>query len=653
MCGIAALFEPSAPAWFPDVVRAMTGLVRHRGPDGEGFAFFERGANQAHAVISDESPAGVAGRREPPVGCVLGLGHRRLSVIDLSAAGHQPMSDAAGECWLTFNGEIYNYRELREELTRDGHVFHSGSDTEVILAAWRAWGDQCLARFNGMFAFVLFDRRTRRLFAARDRFGVKPLYVWLTPDGGVAFASEIKQFTTHPGWRARLNGQRAYDFLNWGVIDHTAETLFADVWQLRGGEFLSAPLDDLRTARPQRWYELRAAPFEGDFAVAGRRFRELLDDSVRLRLRADVPVGSCLSGGLDSSSIVCTMRAQLGEQAAALQKTFSAYSDTARFDERSFIQEIVSATGADGYHLTPSPATLLAEIDSLAWHQDEPYGSTSIFAQWSVFRLARQNKVIVMLDGQGADEAMGGYHGYFGPRLAGLLVQGCWGQAWRESRALRAMHGTPYHRQLLEAANFLLVGGAADRVRAVIRRSRHAPPFLDLARLHAEPRPPSENLIRFRDPVGSLCRAQLLSLTLPMLLHWEDRDSMASGVEARLPFLDYRLVEFCLGLPEDFKLRDGWTKRVLREGMRDRLPERVRLRRDKLGFATAEEVWMREKHRPEFLRLVDEAIDAADGVLTPAARTKAERILAGKESFSFLPWRFICYGRWVRRFGVQ
>jgi asparagine synthase (glutamine-hydrolysing) len=443
MCGIAALYEPGAPAWLAEVTRAMTRAVRHRGPDGEGFASFGADAT-ATPWLSDETPPGVAGAREAPSGAVLGFGHRRLSILDLSIAGHQPMPDARDECWLIFNGEIYNYVELRAELAGRGHAFASGTDTEVILAAWREWGAACLDRFNGMFAFVLFDRRTRRLFAARDRFGVKPLYLWRTPSGGLALASEIKQFTAHPQWRARLDGQRAYDFLNWGICDHTRHTLFAGVQQVRGGEYLLAPLDDVPRVEPQRWYELKSAPFAGDFAAAGARFRELLDDSIRLRLRADVPVGSCLSGGLDSSSIVCTMRAQLGERAPALQNTFSAYSDVARFDERTYIEEVAAATGAERHAIVPSPDTLLTELDALTWHQDEPFGSTSIFAQWCVFRLARQNGVVVMLDGQGADEALGGYHGYFGPRLAGLLRQGRLGRAGARrprSAACTASHG--------------------------------------------------------------------------------------------------------------------------------------------------------------------------------------------------------------------
>lgn len=653
MCGISALFEPTAPAWLPEATRAMTRAVKHRGPNGEGLAFYHPAGNRLSVIVSDETPPGIPGERHPPPGCTLGLGHRRLSILDLSVAGHQPMGAPAADAWVTFNGEIYNYAELRAELASLGHAFHSGTDTEVILAAWREWGDACLGRFNGMFAFVLCDLRARRLFAARDRFGVKPLYYWATPSGGVAFASEIKQFTVHPGWRARPNGQRIYDFLNWGILDHTAETLFAGVRQLRGGERVSLALDAPAGAAPQRWYELRPAAYDGDFTAAARRFRELLDDSVRLRLRADVPVGSCLSGGLDSSSIVCAMRAQLGEQAAHTQNTFSAYSDVARFDERGYIEEVVRATGARAHHTVPDPDALLRELDALTWHQDEPFGSTSIYAQWCVFRLARQQGVVVMLDGQGADEALGGYLGYFGPRLAGLLRRGAPLAFWREAAAVRSLHGQSWRMQSRLIANELLPGGLADRLRRMIGRTVNAPAFLDLARLGAVPRSPHRGAVDLRDPVRSLGLAQLASLNLPMLLHWEDRDSMAHGIEARLPFLDYRLVEFCLGLPEEFKIAGGWTKRVLREGMRDRLPGRIRERRDKLGFATAEETWMQGARRAQFLQLVDDAIDRSGGVLTPATKQKAERMLAGQEPFGFLPWRFISYGRWLERFNVE
>jgi len=669
MCGIAALYEPGGPAWLATGIRQMTRAVRHRGPDGEGCVFFRRADLAAQPVATDETPVGVfresfvycprPERHAPPSDSVLALGHRRLAILDLSAAGHQPMCDAAGECWITFNGEIYNYTELRTELTHLGHSFHTGTDTEVVLAAYRAWGSGCLERFNGMFALVIFDRRDRRVFAARDRFGVKPLYYWITPSGGLALASEIKQFTAHPAWAARLNGQRAYDFLNWGLSDHTDETLFADVRQLRGGEYLALTLEELaaacreRALRPRVWYELKPALSDGSLGAAGRRFRELLEDAVRLRLRADVPVGSCLSGGLDSSSIVCVMHRLLGDESAHRQKTFSAYSDIPRFDERGFIEEVVRHTGAEPHSVVPDPDELIRDLDRVTWHQDEPFGSTSIFAQWKVFELARAAGVVVMLDGQGADEELGGYHGYFGPWLAGLLARGRLLSFFRESAAIRRMHGQSLSLQARLLADAFLPAPLAEGLRRLAGRTLVRPDFMDLERLAATPVSPHRGSVSLWQPVRSLSIAQLTSLNLPMLLHWEDRDSMAHGVEARLPFLDYRLVEFCLGLGENLKLHDGWTKRVLREGMRGVLPEAIRLRRDKLGFATAEETWMREQRRELFLRLIEQAVRDSQGVLTPAALVKARRLLDGSEPFGFLVWRFINFSAWLRRFSVQ
>jgi len=379
----------------------------------------------------------------------------------------------------------------------------------------------------------------------------------------------------------------------------------------------------------------------------------LLDDAVRLRLRSDVPVGSCLSGGLDSSTLVCTMRAQLGERAAVRQNTFSAGSDVARYDERSFIAHVTAATGAVNHTTVPSAEGLLSELDTVTWHQDEPFGSTSIYAQWCVFRLAREHGVAVMLDGQGADEALGGYHGYFGPHLAGLLRRGRWPAFWREAASARALHGQSMALQAQLVANELLPATVSDCLRRAIGRTVRAPAQLDLRRLGAEPRSPYTHTIDLRAPIRSLGIAQLTALNLPMLLRYEDRDSMAHGVEARLPFLDYRLVEFCLGLPEEHKIAGGWTKRVLREAMRDRLPEAVRTRRDKLGFATAEEVWMRERQPAAFRQLATEAVDAAGGMLTPAARVQAERMISGQERFGFRTWRMISFGIWLRRFNVD
>jgi asparagine synthase (glutamine-hydrolysing) len=572
------------------------------------------------------------------------------------------MSTSDLRCWIVYNGEIYNYLELREELGALHHAFHSPSDTEVILAAYRHWGLDCLSRFNGMFAFILLDRSKKTLFAARDRFGIKPLYYWIAPDGLIAFGSEIKQFSMLPGWRPRINGQRAYDFLNWAVSDHTDETLFEGVFQLRGGEAMELDLSGQRppSVRPgerlptYRWYHLNPRPFSGSFEDAGVEFRRLFSDSVRLRLRADVPVGSCLSGGLDSSSIVCVVNGLLRERDAnALQKTFSACSDVKRFDEREYIDEVVRHTGTDARYVYPQIDDLFALLDDITWHQDEPFGSTSIFAQWLVFRLAAEARVKVMLDGQGADEQLAGYHNYFAPHLGSLLRRLRWRALFREVRAASRLHGYPASWGLKQALNNVL----PEIIRQPLRRLAGKPgvsvPWVDLARLGAAPSDPFLDAGTAKsETVQQMSRTQLAATALPMLLHWEDRDSMAHSVEARVPFLDYRLVEFVLGLPDDYKIGGGLTKRVLRQGMRGILPERVRTRVDKLGFVTPEEIWIRKQGPDLFRRAMRETVDSSAGAVKPEALALLDDTIGGKRPYDFLIWRIISFGRWVRRFNV-
>lgn len=668
MCGIGALLDPRGGLQ-PGALQAMQATVRHRGPDDEGLVLFRGdGATPSAFGGDDTDPAAYSSglpyapsREASGAGAILGLAHRRLSILDLSAAGHQPMCTADREVWITYNGEVYNYVELRAELEALGHSFASHSDTEVILAAYRAWGRECLSRFNGMFAFVIFDRARRRLFAARDRFGVKPLYYWVSPGGMLALASEIKQFTVLPGWQARVNGQRAYDFLNWGLLDHTDETMFAGVYQLRGGEALE--LDAKGPVRAEdgrlqvrRWYEPRPAPFRGTPADAATELRRLLTDSVRLRLRADVPVGTCLSGGLDSSSIVCVMNGLLRAQdAQARQKTFSACAAVKRFDERDFIDEVVRHTGTDAHYVYPGLDGLFPKLDDITRHQDEPFGSTSIYAQWSVFALAAENHVKVMLDGQGADEQFAGYHNYFAPRFGGMLRSLRWAALWREMRETSRLHGYPLSWGIKQALNNVL----PEPVRQPLRRlagkpGEAAPAWLAMGRLGAVPRDPFREAGSARaESVRAMSLSQLAATSLPMLLHWEDRDSMAHSIEARVPFLDYRLVEFVLGLPEDLKIASGMTKRVLRESMRGVLPERVRERVDKLGFVTPEEVWVREQGPELFRRALRDAVEASAGIIGSAGADLLEHTIAGRQPFNFVLWRMISFGAWMRVFSLR
>ncbi|MBV9076291.1 MAG: asparagine synthase (glutamine-hydrolyzing), partial [Methylobacteriaceae bacterium] len=350
MCGLYASL-----GFAPD--RARIDVVAHRGPDGSGWEVID-------------SPAGP-----------LAFGHRRLAIIDTRDCGLQPMSDRGGAITIVFNGEIYNYRELRRELEPRGHVFTTETDTEVLLAAYREWGEGCLGRCLGMWAFVLLDRARARLLAARDRFGIKPLYLAATPSG-VAFGSEIKQLLGLPGVEPGLNLPRVRDFLASGLLDHTGETLFSGIRQIGAGECLTVPTDRAfdGVAQPRRWY---AVPPHGtldiDEGEAAERFRELLADSVRLHLRSDVPVGSCLSGGLDSSAIVALAgRLLAGEPDAPPVTTVSAVYPGEAVDERRFVEEAVAASGARPIFVEPRPEDAMARASDLTWHQDEPFGSTSI-----------------------------------------------------------------------------------------------------------------------------------------------------------------------------------------------------------------------------------------------------------------------------------
>jgi asparagine synthase (glutamine-hydrolysing) len=616
--------------------RAHIDLVAHRGPDDNGWKVFDSAAG--------------------PVA----LGHRRLSIIDLSDAAQQPMSYANGRYWIVYNGEIYNYLELREELQAAGHRFQTRSDTEVLLAAYAHWGEAALDRLVGMFAFVLWDQQAQVAFAARDHFGVKPLYFFGTPVG-LALASEIKQFIALPGFAASLNIARSYDFLSSGIMDHTDETLFEGVRQLRGGECVRVDLQHWRPgdAFPvRRWYQiLEPGTLAIDERLASAKFGSLLADSVRLQLRSDVPVGTCLSGGLDSSSIVCLMAHEL--QAAgdtAKVNCISACYDVKSVDERPFMEAVVQRTQSTPHWCHPRFEDAFALAERITWHQDEPYGSTSIFAQWCVFAAAQSSGLKVMLDGQGADEQLAGYHGCFPYYFADLVRRRQFATLLYAMLQRRAWHDVSFAEQV----RTLLLPLLPARFARWLRRERQTVAqqnWLDgeafrphLGRSPFETaresigRPPIADL-------GDLCVVLTQSSNLAMLLHWEDRNSMAHGIEARVPFLDHRLVEFSIAMGGRHKIVGGDTKRVLRSAMRGILPEPVRNRRDKLGFATPEEEWFRGPLREMVLAGVEQTLARFPQLLNAAGvRAHAADMLDGRRPVDFSLWRIISLGIWGRVF---
>ncbi|KRE14386.1 hypothetical protein ASE66_13465 [Bosea sp. Root483D1] len=630
MCGLFASigFEPDP---------ARIDIVAHRGPDGRGW--------QTYA-----SSAG-------PVA----LGHRRLAIIDVSDAGLQPMPDVSERYHLVFNGEIYNYIELRDEMRAKGEVFVSESDSEVLLRAYMLWGADALPRLRGMFAFLIWDARDKTLFAARDRYGIKPLYLFATPRGS-AFASEIKQLLGLPGMSGRMNVARVHDFLASGVSDHTSETMYEGVTQIRGGECAlvdasrSGPVD----VAVRRWYPPAAGELSLSEGEAAERFRDLLTEAVRLHLRSDVPVGSCLSGGLDSSSIVCLMSNMMGSTAGGAKvNTVSACYAEKSVDEKPFMDAVVAHAHTEPHFVFPRADDVFQRASDITWHQDEPFGSTSIFAQWCVFEEAHRVGVKVMLDGQGADEQLAGYHGGFAYYMADLTRRGQFGRLLRTMVERNRYHGTSIYEQIRTHLVPLLPLGLAGMLRRQHRAlSRHDWLGTEMLRQRGNPRTATELAndvlgLPAATDIRSLCMTLAYGSNLAMLLHWEDRNSMAHSIEARVPFLDHPLVEFSLALGNDHKIVGGDTKRVLRRGMKGILPEAVRERRDKLGFATPEQIWFRGPLRG----LVEEGIEKTLALYpelmnAKGVRSLAKEMLDGARPLDFTLWRIVNLGMWGARSGV-
>lgn len=567
MCGISALFL-TLPDRSHAAFRRSLDLVKHRGPDGRGVVWGQGGERTVSGEHSDEAFSWA-------------LGHVRLAILDTSSGGAQPMSRDNGTYWITYNGEIYNYLELRKELESAGHRFVTGTDTEVILAAYAQWGTTCLHRFIGMFAFVLVDLARHRVFCARDRFGVKPLYFWQGASGTFV-CSEPKQLKAFPAFTFRANRQQLVDFLVDDVVNHVPnESLFQNVIPLVPGYFLTWDLNDAfpDIHAPQCYWSLPEGTEPLTQAQAIESLREMLVDTVRLHLRSDVPVGTCLSGGIDSSSLVGIMSRDL----ATRTNTFSACFNGYRFDEQYYMDIVNRHCDAVSCKVFPSDEGCARELAEVVYHQDEPFGGPSIYSQWCVMRAAREQNVPVLLDGQGGDEALCGYRKYNFFYLRDLVHRGRYGRLLQhiaqmllrgDRKVLRIQEGQRYLPSFLRRDG----EGILDLLR---------PQFLGLF----------QNTWRLGNEqnrtLKDFQRDDLLRWSLPSLLRYEDRNSMAHGVESRVPYVDHRFMEFCLRLPTDLFFIGGRSKRALTMAMGDRLPPQVHARRDKLGFKSPGIEWLR------------------------------------------------------------
>jgi asparagine synthase (glutamine-hydrolysing) len=651
MCGIAGILQTDGRPFDSGLLEAMTGSLAHRGPDGEGYVLLAADGREKPVAVRGSLSASIGHR---PGRYEVGLGHRRLAVVDLTPLGAQPMGTPDGRCWVTYNGEIYNAPELRRELQRLGREFRSTSDTEVVLQAFQEWGPGCLDRFNGMFAFALWDAHARRLFCARDRFGIKPFY-FREAASGFHFASEIKALRCDPAYRSRPNDRAIYDYLTQGLHDHGTETFHAGIRQLGPGEWLEVRIREAhagamqRVIRKGRWYRLpEAREEERNEEETVHRLRDLLEDSVRIELRADVPVGSCLSGGLDSSTLVCLMSRLLPAETARPQ-TFSLCHDDPRYDERSYIHAVLSQTGADNHVVMPDSHELYDQLGRVLTNQEEPVAGLSILGQWAVMRRAADAGVKVLLDGQGADEVLLGYPGYVGSRLVDLMCEGRWLEGIREWRAWHRLHGRLPRTVQANIVRALAPSGAAW-LRSTIsgEDSWLSPAFR--RQMRQGPRARLERSAAGGAALDAHVRRSL-EQDLPALLHYEDRNAMAFSLEARVPFLDHRLVEFLLRVPPEQKLFRGMTKVVLRKAMAGVLPDCVNARTDKMGFVMPEDLWLRRNWRPHIETLLSsERVRARPYWQAAALKRQYGRYCDQGLAIGPTVWRWMNLELWLRAY---
>lgn len=568
MCGIAGYIwkDFRRPANHASV-HAMSDMLSHRGPDDAGI--FARG----------------------PV-C---LGHRRLSILDLSEAGHQPMVTHDGRYAITFNGEVYNYIELAHELELYGYEFRTCTDTEVILAAYCHWGADCVSRFNGMWAFAIYDSTSETVFLSRDRSGIKPLYYVLSNDA-LVFASEIKAIVSVMPELREPNLPYLGRFLTTGLFDDSQQTCFRRVISLLPAHNARF---DLQSNAFQTWRywqidpEKTWQPEDGDPV---EKLASLLESAVQLHMRSDVPVGTCLSGGIDSSTIVCLM--------SRLRKdpvlTFSGLYSDKNCNEKRYVDAINAHASSRSFPIFPEPnADLLEDLARITWHQDEPTAGPGLYTQFHVMRKASR-EVKVILDGQGADELFAGYLFYFHSVIQDLAASGAWLSRMAGFRLLLAIawhwgtRSVPGNWHALLGTTISSLRSRLSSMRPRTQDVREPLLHPDLLRCSNAQQPTMAITRPFAHQLTNELYAQATATSLPALLHYEDRNSMAYSIEARVPLLDYRIIEFAFTLPSSYKLHGSWTKWVLRKAAEPLLPAQVAWRRSKLGYPTPMARWLRQ-----------------------------------------------------------
>lgn len=605
MCGITGIVNFKSQNVQKSNIDTMMAQMKHRGPDDEG-TFIENS---------------------------VGFGFVRLSILDLSPAGHQPMFSHDERYVIIFNGEVYNYIEIREEL-KHKFTFKSGSDTEVILAAYQEWGEACLERFNGMFALAIYDRETSNLFAARDRFGIKPFYYYLDENQFI-FASEIKSILPLLD-KNEPNDKIIFDYLLFNRTDHSEETFFKGIKKMNHGSYIKISNNELVEAK---WYNL-ADKIGVEKSITPKEYRELFKDSIRLRLRADVPVGVSLSGGIDSSCIVSSV---ISDFELKDLNTFSAvYGKNEKSDESEFIDEYKGIV-KNMFFITPDSDSFFNDFDSFIDAHNEPVPDIGPYAQFKVMELASDH-VTVTLDGQGADEQLAGYHYFYGSYYLELIKKMKLLKLVKENFFYLKKHSS------LNSIRFFIYYLLPSYVQNRLGSQKF--PSIDKEFFNRFKKSSDVNQKLYNPKNLNELLFQHFEFKLEHLLRWEDLNSMHFSIESRVPFLDHRLVEATLSSPSNQKIHKGETKHILRKAMEDILPSKIANRKDKKGFSNPREKWFRTKEFSDYIyQLINSESFKNRGYFnSEIANIQFNKHLEGKVDISKEIWKWVNLELWFRKF---
>ncbi len=620
MCGIAGIISPDRAVLNNVVLKNMASTLAHRGPDGEGIWI-----NKDHRT---------------------GFAHRRLSIIDLSAAAAQPMH-YMNQYSIVYNGEIYNYIELRKDLKKSGYHFNTASDTEVILAAYDCYKERCLQYFDGMFSFAIWDEKEQILFAARDRFGEKPFYYYYEKDI-FAFASEMKALWA-AGIEKIVENKMILNYISLGYVQNPAnksQTFYKNIFSLPPAHYLTFNVESDHLIIENYWDIDKQAQVKINEADAIHTFDNLFTTSVSRRLRSDVPIGASLSGGLDSSSIVYYIQKLLADHSGNL-KTFSAIFPGFEKDERKYIQQVASAFKLESYTTIPSAGELVKDFEKLCYHQEEPFPSSSIYAQYKVFELAKKQNIKVLLDGQGADEMLAGYHKYIHWYLQEMVSRNKFSGATKE-RILHHKNHADFHwgiKNILAA--FLPSHASIALEKKEYNKIIHNP---DITK-HLMSYTIGREWEGIHKPVvtklNDILYFNTMQSGLEELLRYSDRNAMAHGREVRLPFLYDEMVQFIFSLPSKFKINNGYTKSILRKLMDDKLPHNIVWRTDKIGYEPPQKKWMENPVMKDYLYEAKSKLVKED-LLKPQVLAKKYKSHHAHDADNY-DWRYLCVAQMLHK----